>query len=1021
MQKIYIFLFSLYVSALAAQGTWQPVGPIQFPVDVSGQINGIGRTSQLKYHPTNPQKMYAVTASAGLWISTDEATTWNKTGSDNLPATSCASICIDFTDDNILYLGTGDANYYGGGYGIWKSTDAGQTWNPSNTGIGNRMALEIWMNPADHNTLLAATDDGIWKSTDGGQNWAVKKSGGQFTDMKVNPTNTSLMYAATMDEFWRSTDMGNTWTQITNGFTGATGLSDGCRIAVSAASPNVVYVGTVFDEGTIFKSTDAGLTFTTQYHTPAVSLTGYDTGGGGQGNYNFNIGVSPTNANEIYLCSHNVWKSTDGGVNWTQLTNWYAVVHTDMHQWLFSPFQPTHQFTINDGGIWFTQDGGQNWAIKSDGLEATECYHAATSPVTPQLVSIGTQDNGELYWYNGAWKTNRGGDWGSRMWFDYNGNGRVYYDDGERRNVAAQGGTANVNIPSTTGLKYAFTPVNANIGVGGHDSLYLSQNITSTAANVTWSLIFASTEAIREVNFTSDDSSIVYIITDNDHIFRCDNIFAASPNFVQLATPGGTGATARIRPLSAASQIVYASCGNKVYRSTDKGVTWTNFSGTLPSINIIGLLYDRFSTNEAMYLSTAKGVFYRDNTQNDWLNYGSGLPSIADMVDLMMYNEGNAASKLRVAYYGRGVWERGLYNQAAALPYTQFESDNQVVCPGGTIQFTDLTQGNAIAWSWDFGGGTPATSTAQNPSIIYNTPGTYTVSLSATNANGADAEVKYFFVTVTSPATVFAASLTEGFEGATFPPTNWTSRNLDGDGLEWVQTANAGGYSNSLHSMAIDNFDVNGNGSRDEIWLPTYTVSSASYIAKMTFDVAYGRYPGYADSLSVLVSTDCGQTFTRLYVQGGADLATAPDTTDPFIPADDQWRTDTVDMSAYHDEPSLIIAFQNYGGYGQWLYVDNINLIWGTDIAIEDAYNTSFSLYPNPNEGKFTLAWKNQDFREMGFSLSDAAGKTVFTQAKKAVIGTSSQEISLENVSKGLYFLSIETEKGKAVKQLIVR
>lgn len=1007
--------------------TWQPVGPIQFPVDISGQINGIGRTCQLKYHPSNPQKMYAVTASAGLWISTDEATTWNKTGSDNLPATSCASICISHVNDNVLYLGTGDANYYGGGYGIWKSTDAGQTWNPSNNGVGNRMAIEILMNPTNATVLIAATDDGIWKTTDGGQNWTVKKSGGQFTDMKMHPTNPNIMYAVTFDQFWRSTDMGDTWVQVTNGLTGAASLGDGCRIAVSEASPNVVYVGTVRDEGTIFKSTDMGLNFTLKYHNPAISLTGYDTNGGGQGNYNFNIGVSPTNADEVYLCSHNVWKSTDGAVNWTQLTNWWAIVHTDMHQWLFSPFQPTHLFNINDGGIWFTQDGGQNWSIKSDGLEATECYHAATSPVTPQLISAGTQDNGEIFWYNGAWKTNRGGDWGSRMWFDYVGTGKVYYDDGERRNVAAQGGGANVNIPANGALKYAFTVTNPNVGVGGHDSLYLSKNIANAAANVSWSLIFPSTEVIRDINFTTDDSTVIYVITQDDHIYRCDNIFATTPNFIQLATPGGTGAAARICPLSAASQIVYASCGNKVYRSADKGVTWSNYSGTLPAVNIIGLLYDRFSTNEAMYLATAKGVFYRDNSQSDWLNYGSGLPSIANIQDLMMYNEGNVLGKLRVAYYGRGVWERGLYNQAAALPYTQFTSDKQTVCVNGSIQFTDQTQGNATAWNWNFGGGTPATSTVQNPVVSYANPGNYMVSLSATNANGSDAETKYFYVTVVPNAPLYTPNM-EDFEGTVFPPQKWTNRNLDGDNLEWFQTNTAGGYASSVYSMAINNFDHNGSGSRDEIWTPAYHGPSLYGYDSLSlyFDVAYARYSAdYFDSLIVLVSTDCGTTFERVYAKGGADLATAPDMTNAFIPIDDQWRTDSIDLGAYSSQLNsqpMLIVFQNYGGWGQWLYVDNINYKGViNNNSVDDAINASFSIYPNPNEGKFTLSWKNIAFQEMGFVVTDVAGKSIFTQTKKSVSGLSSQDFSLENITSGIYFLQIETEKGKTVKQLIVK
>src|ERR1700761_6953054 len=99
------FLLSLAICACinnaVAQsvGTWTNTGPVQFPVNVSGQIDGIGRVCQVKFHPTNAQKMYAVSASGGLFISTDNGQTWTPTpGTEQLPQTECSSVCIDYTN-----------------------------------------------------------------------------------------------------------------------------------------------------------------------------------------------------------------------------------------------------------------------------------------------------------------------------------------------------------------------------------------------------------------------------------------------------------------------------------------------------------------------------------------------------------------------------------------------------------------------------------------------------------------------------------------------------------------------------------------------------------------------------------------------------------------------------------------------------------------------------------------------------------------------------------------------------------
>lgn len=1023
MKNILLGWALLICTILTAQNNWLSVGPIQFPVDISGQINGIGRTTQVKFHPNNPQIVYAATASGGLWVSNDAGASWTGTGTDALPSSNLASVCVNYNNDSIIYIGTGDPNYYGTSFGVWKSVDRGQTWNPSNNGIGNLMAVEMLMDPSDPDIIIAATNDGIWKTTDGGLTWLNKLNGGEFTDMVFQPVaNASIMYAVTFDKFFRSVNRGDTWTEITNGLTGSATPGDGCRLAVSPSNPDIVYVGAVKDEGTIFKSSDAGLSFSVAYHNPAVSLTGYDDQGGGQGNYNFCLAADPTDANILYTGSHVVWKSTNGGVNWTQLTNWWETVHTDMHQMFFSPGPPYILYNANDGGIWKSPDAGNTWQVTSDGLEATECYKGACSPVHPHLISIGTQDNGELFDFNNFWKTNRGGDWGSRMYYDYNGTGYVYYaETGERRNTSAQGGEESINLPSGAvdgnRLRFAFSPLNPNLAVAGSSNLYLSTNLSQSSGNVAWTLLYTNPEFIRSLVFCPDDSSVIYAVLENDKILRCDNIFAPTPVFSLLNSPAGTAVAGSIAPLSNASNIVYVSCGSKVFRSDDRGVNWADVSGTLPPINILSIYWDRFSTDESIYLATAKGVYYKNIAATDWVGYSQGLPSIADITDFMVYHEGNAASKIRVAYYGRGVWESDLYNSQNAFPYTQFNANHTVICTGETVQFADASIGNPTSWNWNFPGASPSSSTLQNPSVVYINSGAYNVTLTSTNTNGSDSETKNFYITVLANAPV----QNEGFESGGGLPANWSENNIAGDGLHWVNTNDAGSYDASARSMMIDNYNINGGGARDEMRTPVYDFSGFSGNVKLVFDVAYTTFPGYIDSLVVLVSTDCGQSYSREYAKGGADLATAPELDSYFVPAEKQWRTDTVDLSEYAGNNSVLIVFQNYGGYSNVLYVDSVR-ISGSLVSISPSGLTGdFSVYPNPNHGKFTMQVKGMETDRYTLTINDVSGKNIFQQSVSVSKENESFGVNTGKLPSGTYLLTLENEKGRITRKMEVR
>lgn len=1014
--KIIILIFSCAIGYAQPGTTWQPTGPNLFPTNRSGQVNGIGRVCQLKFHPTNPLKMYAVSASGGLWISTDSATTWIKTGTDNLPSMACASACIDYTNDNIIYLGTGDPNYYGTDLGIWKSTDGGQTWLQSTTGMGNRLAVEILMDPTNNNILVAATDNGIYRSTNAGANWSLVKTGGDFKDMQFMPGSTNTLYAVTSSQFWRSTDFGNTWTQTTNGVViPGGGSGNGMRIAVSAANPNVVYVGMITDEGTILKSTNGGLSFTTVYHNPAQSLVGYDATGGGQGDYNFSMTADPTNANTVFVVAHVVWRSTDGGITWAQLTDWYDQLHTDMHGIRFHPTYNNKLFNVNDGGVWLSQDLGDNWVPKSDGLGATEIYHASLSPIKRDMISIGTQDNGELYFSANDWNTNRGGDWGSRSSFDYATNNLVYYyENGNRRTV--NGSETSYNLPFTAinSSVLEFTKKINTLAFSGEQEVWRTTTLNN--ASPTWTQMSNFNQTVKAINSSPADSTLLYVITANNKLYRCDNALATTPTFTNYTTPAATNLFASIASVKTNSNVVYISCGNKVYRSANKGATWTNVTSNLPTVNIIKIYYDEFSANEAMYVCNAKGVYYKDASMVNWTNITYNLPSIADIQDFMIYNPGTAASLLRVAYYGRGVWELPINTSMPPAP--DFTANTTTICAGQTVNFSDLSAGNPSVWNWSFPGGTPSSSTSQNPSITYSSTGLFNVTLTASNTNGPGSVTKTTYINVVTPQ---STPFTEGFV-ASVTPTNWENYDAGNDGVVWEHSTLTGGFGTSTQSAYFDNFNNDVNRKRDELRTTKYDFSSSSH-PMLVFDRAYARYDNTNnDTLAVLASIDCGTTYNLLYVKGNTALATAPDKTSAlFVPTSTQWKKDTIDLLAYAGQPSVMFAFQNRGFYGQALYIDNINLYNSLITNIKDIDNSySIDVYPNPSSGNVTINISSIEKNDYQLEIFNIVGQKVYTEQLTPVNRYFKKEINLVPFGKGLYILNFTSNKKTSNVKVIV-
>ncbi|MBU3659937.1 MAG: PKD domain-containing protein [Flavobacteriales bacterium] len=279
------------------------------------------------------------------------------------------------------------------------------------------------------------------------------------------------------------------------------------------------------------------------------------------------------------------------------------------------------------------------------------------------------------------------------------------------------------------------------------------------------------------------------------------------------------------------------------------------------------------------------------------------------------------------------VEDYGIYiqNSTPTAPVANFTANNQVVCTGQSVQFTSTSTGNPTSYSWTFTGGNPATSTLANPVVTYPTAGTYAVSLTVTNSLGTDTESQTSYITVSAGSGV-ALPFTEGFSATTFPPTtSWTIVNTDGGATTWARNATIGVAPTAGNSLVFDNFNFDDRPNQDVIQLPKLDLTPFT-ASSMTFNVAYAAFSANnVDGLQVLVSSDCGTTFTTVYNKTGSTVATgnlptAAAQTAVFTPTTAQWRTETVDLNAYAGQNGVIIQFKNIAGYGNRLFIDNINI-----------------------------------------------------------------------------------------------
>ncbi len=352
-----------------------------------------------------------------------------------------------------------------------------------------------------------------------------------------------------------------------------------------------------------------------------------------------------------------------------------------------------------------------------------------------------------------------------------------------------------------------------------------------------------------------------------------------------------------------------------------------------------------------------------------------------------------------------------------------FVALHREICIGNSIEFMDRSLNKATRRLWTFEGGDPASSEESNPEVSYAAAGKYSVTLRVWNAEGGDSISRSDYITVQPPGTGAALPFNAHFEADEFPPAGIEINNLDG-GISWERdslAAVSGRYSLRINNLVNTNF-----GSVDEVLLPFLDLSSipADCTLSLGFHWAYARSdPNFSDELLVLLSTDCGNTFTRLFYGAGNSLATGPTQETPYIPKDEEWRSARIDLQEHRSARYARIKFVNVTDGGNNLYLDDIAIGTSADLTVdvrnESRGHFNVAIAPNPSGGDAALSIFAPAAGQATISVFHILGRKESRHNVVLQVGRNSIPLRLTHVPAGTYVVEIQVESQTMTRRLV--
>ena len=673
---------------LADAPQWTELGPAPM---VNGQYTG--RVSALVCSPTNPNLYFAAGADGGVWRTTDGGDSWTPL-TDHMPTSAMGALAMDPTDENIIYAGTGEANYANHsryGLGLYKSVNGGDTWEVLAADVfSGRCFSQIMIDPQNPQRMYAS----------------ITRAGGfwELAAAKGHPQATGPIGV------FRSDDAGVSWTQLTNGLPNLSATD----LTIDLMSPNILYagIGRVFghNDNGIYKTTDGGdswtrlagglpttnvgrISVTVAPSSPqrlyamitrvanaagggAALLDAYRSNDGGDnwhvldtlngdiqatyGWYLSVVAIHPSNPDMAYFGGLPLYRTTNGGAGFSNV----SPPHVDMHAVAWDA--DGRLIVGSDGGVHRSATGGGAWQARNEGLGLMQCYAgASTHPTDDHIIHVGLQDNGTVRRYQtGYWVQSLGGDGGwtqvdpyepNYVFAEFQGSGNLYRSTVGGGSMMFSGSGISSSDRHCFMPPYLIDPSDTDHMLYGSHRLYQSLNHGSYWSAYTGDLTGGGSAAIRTMARASSDLNTIYIAT-NDGLIRVSTDGGENFTTILQDVPGWPRITREIFVHPTDPQTAYLAVAHfgeqQIRRTTNGGQTWEALDANFPDIPVNVVAVDVRGNVPVIYAGTDDTLYRSVNDGASWHRYGAGLATAA-VIDLRLQPQ---RGRMIACTQGRGVW-----------------------------------------------------------------------------------------------------------------------------------------------------------------------------------------------------------------------------------------------------------------------------------------------------------------------------------------------------------------------------
>ena len=367
-----------------------------------------GRVVAVVGDPIDPMVFYFGACAGGVWKTTDGGTYWENVSDGFFNTAAVGAIAVAESDSNVIYAGTGESCIRGNvshGDGVYRSTDGGKTW--AHLGLEDTRHIgRIRVHPQNADTVYVAAlghafgpnrQRGVFRSYDGGKSWdrvLFRSENAGAIDLSMDPNNPRILYAAIWEarrtpwsltsggpdsSLYKSTDGGDTWTELTHSPGMPQGIKGRIGVAVSPARPDRVWALIEAEDGALLRSDDGGATWERVSEDRALMQRPW---------YYHHVFANPQDPETVWVLNFKVWKSDDGGRNFTDM----PMPHGDHHDLWIDPRNPQRMIEGNDGGACVSFNGGATWSTIYNQPTA-QFYHLTTDTRFPYRVYGTQQDN----------------------------------------------------------------------------------------------------------------------------------------------------------------------------------------------------------------------------------------------------------------------------------------------------------------------------------------------------------------------------------------------------------------------------------------------------------------------------------------------------------------------------------------------------------------------------------------------------------------------------------------------------